>query len=139
MLLILKLETVMTLDFMLGFASPTAKVVKMSPQGLRGWLYFGMAKKVVANDGYIFMACGRLIGITLGVTVCIECATPNAATGPSTPVQSVPQSPRPQLSAEQLASLRAMAAAQLAQQQAQATPSAPPSSAPTPTTASKGQ
>ena len=130
----------MTLDFMLGFASPTAAVVRQSPQGLRGWFIFWMARRMVAKDGYILTAALRLLGVTIGGTFCVECKTPltNAPeSGVNTPGPSAPQSPQPQLSAEQLATLKAMAIAQVAQQKA--TRSASRSSGPTRTTGSRGR
>jgi hypothetical protein len=102
----------MTLDFVLGFAGPFAKIVRISPQGLRGWFFFWMAKRHIAQDGYVFMFAFRLIGITIGVTVTIEChtsATPNPAeSSQNIAGQSAPPSLPSQFSADQLAQIRAM-------------------------------
>ena len=63
----------MTFDFLLGYASPGSKFVRQSPQGIRGWFVNLMAKKWIAQDGYVYMAAVRLLGVTVGVTITREC------------------------------------------------------------------
>jgi hypothetical protein len=90
----------MTLDFMLGFASPFAPVVKLDPRGIRSWLFFTMFKRHIATDGYVIMTCLRLIGITIGCTFTVACTT--SATLAASASQS---SAQPQLSPEQQAAI----------------------------------
>jgi hypothetical protein len=125
----------MTLDFMLGFASPFAPIVRMDPRGFWGWLFFPMARRVIASDGYILMGCLRLCGITIGATLTIACktsATPTAAIAP--PGQ---QSAEPQFSPEQRAAI--MQAMQAQAGKVPVVPASPSRLGRTKTTASKGR
>jgi hypothetical protein len=120
----------MTLDFMLGFASPFAPIVKLDPRGIRSWLFFAMFKRLTAQDGYVVMTCLRLIGITIGCTFTIACTTS------ATPAASASQS-APQLSAQQQAAIFAAMQAQAGK--APLSPASPLPLDPTATTKSTAQ
>ena len=68
-----------TIDLLFGWAHPGTKMVRQAPQGMRGWFIHGMTRKILASDGYVYVAAVRLIGFTVGVTVTRECVTPLTA------------------------------------------------------------
>lgn len=115
-----------TVDFILGFAMPHSKVVKLSPGGLKTWWAHVMARKMIAQDGVVRIVAVRLLGVTIGCTFARECVTQLTSSSPS-PAQAPPSQPQPQLSPEQVAKIRAIMSQSI------------PQSAPTPTTPSSGQ
>lgn len=62
-----------SIDLMLGFASPDMKMVKTSPDGIKGWWFKPLWRKMVAPDGKVFILAMRLIGVTFGITLTREC------------------------------------------------------------------
>jgi hypothetical protein len=62
----------MTIDFLIGFATPGSRVVKMSPQGLKGWFAYVIHRTIRANDGAIYLNAVRLLGVTVGCTITRE-------------------------------------------------------------------
>ena len=65
-----------TIDFMLGFAHPGTKLVRLSPGYPRTWFIHAIVRQLVAPDGRVRMLAVRLLGVTLGVTITRECVTP---------------------------------------------------------------
>lgn len=63
----------MTFDFLLGFATPGCKAVRQAPGGIKKWFATAMYRKIVAMDGFVYMAAIRLLGITIGTTITREC------------------------------------------------------------------
>ncbi len=99
-----------TIDLMFGWAHPGTKMVRNSPGYPRTWFGTALARKMMAQDGYVRMYAVRLLGLTVGVTFTRECATP--ITQPSSP----PLSPSPQLQVtpEQMAQIQAVLSKQSA-------------------------
>jgi hypothetical protein len=95
-----------TIDFTIGFAHPAMQIVQRSPKGIRGWFFQPVARRIMAPDGYVYLAALRLLGVTIGVTVTRECATP--ITGQASPAEQ-------QLPPEILAQIEAMRTAHAAQ------------------------
>ena len=90
-----------TIDLMCGWAHPGMTMVKNSPNYPRTWFINAMRRKVMAPDGYVYMAAVRLLGLTLGVTITRECATvitpPSGSSQASSPGGVSPiASPQPQ-------------------------------------------
>ena len=91
-----------TIDLMFGFAHPGMTMVRNNPDGMRGWFFKLLRRKMVAPDGYVYMYAIRLLGTTLGVTVTRECATPLTSQQPaSSPPQQLPPEVMAQVAALQ--------------------------------------